>query len=102
MVYFGFWGLFWFIFNLGGNFGSILGFRVTLGPFWVRGSLLVHFWVSGHFWFIWGLGVTLGPFWVRGSLLAHFGPLGSESPCRYPYVTFIVWSVVMLNLAQFG
>ena len=45
------------------HFRSILGFGVTLGPFWIQEVTLDPFW-------IWG--VTSGPFWARGSLWVHF------------------------------
>ena len=46
-----------------GHSWSILGV-VTLGPFWVWGSLWINFGSGGYFGFILGFGVSLGPFWV--------------------------------------
>ena len=79
------WGHFESILSKG-SLWVILGLLVTLGPFWVSGSLLVHsgsggslsvhfgFW--GHFGSIFGIWFTLGPFWVWGSLFVHFGFVG--------------------------
>ena len=53
-----------------------MGLCVTLGLFRVWGSFKSHSRFGGHFGSVSGLGVTLGPFSVSGSLVVHFWSVG--------------------------